>query len=113
MEKMNKTSYYELATGHSYRGKLALFGESVMFKRLVKYKASDLFERGVWVGKHSWNDNHIVLSPEGAFEARTIRRLASEEAFIATGKGTAVELQPARNSDEARWTSAKVPAANP
>ena len=83
LEKVNKTSY-ELATGHGYRGKLALFGESVMFKRLVKYKASDLFERGVWVGKHSWNDNHIVLSPEGAFEARTIRRLGSEEAFIAT-----------------------------
>ena len=57
---------------------------AIAAKRLVKYKVSDLFERGVWVGKHSWNDNHIVLSPEGAFEARTIRRLAAEEAFIAT-----------------------------
>ena len=83
LEKIGKTSY-ELATGHVYRGKLALYGESVMFKRMTKYKASDTFERGVWVGKHSWNDTHIILTPEGAFEARTIRRLPVEESFIGT-----------------------------
>ena len=54
-----------------------------MFKKLTKYKANDIFERGVWVGKHSWNDHHVVLTAAGAFEARTIRRLAAEEAFIA------------------------------
>ena len=83
LEKIGKTSY-ELATGHAYRGKLALYGETVMFKRLTKYKASDTFERGIWVGKHSWNDNHIILTPEGAFEARTIRRMAVEESFKGT-----------------------------
>ena len=83
LEKIGKTSY-ELATGHAYRGKLALYGETVMFKRLTKYKASDTFETGIWVGKHSWNDNHIILTPEGAFEARTIRRLAVEDSFKAT-----------------------------
>ena len=83
LEKVGKTSY-ELATGHAYRGKLALFGESVMFKKLTKYKANDIFERGVWVGKHSWNDHHVVLTAAGAFEARTIRRLAAEQAFIAS-----------------------------
>ena len=75
---------FELAYGHAYRGKLALFGESVMFKRAVKYKANDHFLRGVWVGKHAWNDSHVVLSSEGAFEARTIRRLATEESFRGT-----------------------------
>ena len=44
LEKVGKTSY-ELATGHAYTGKLALFGESVMFKKLTKYKANDIFER--------------------------------------------------------------------
>ena len=84
LEKIGETSY-ELATGHVYRGKLALYGETVMFKRMTKYKASDTFERGIWVGKHSWNDTHIILTPEGAFEARTIRRLAVEECFRGTG----------------------------
>ena len=47
----NKTPF-ELANGHEYHGKLALFGEQVMFKRPVKNKASDIFVKGVWAGKH-------------------------------------------------------------
>ena len=82
LEGTGKTSY-ELGTGHSYRGKLALFGESVMFKRVVRNKGSDGFIRGIWCGKHVWNDMHIVLTPEGAYEARTIRRLAAEQSFNA------------------------------
>ena len=83
LEKIGKASY-ELATGHAYRGQLALYGETVMFKRMTKYKASDTFERGIRVGKHSWNDTHIILTPEGAFEARTIRRLAVKDSFNGT-----------------------------
>ena len=86
----NKTSF-ELAPGHLYNGKLAIFGESVMFKRLVKYKGSNILERGVWVGKHPFNDNHIVLTSNGAYESRTIRRLSTAENFsgvdIFTAKG--------------------------
>ena len=82
---------FELATGHPYRGKLALFGESVMFKRSIRNKGSAGFEKGIWVTKHPWNDNHVVLSTTGAFEARTIRRLSPEESFsgpeIFTAKG--------------------------
>lgn len=58
--------HHELATGHAYNGKLALYGETALFKRLAKYKASDTFERGVWVGKSCWNDQHVSLTPEGA-----------------------------------------------
>ena len=43
-----------------------------------------MFERGIWVGKRPWNDSHVVLTPDGAFEARAIRRLAAGENFIAT-----------------------------
>ena len=39
LDKCNKTSF-ELATGHGYHGKLALFGESVLFKKMVKCKGT-------------------------------------------------------------------------
>ena len=68
LDGCKKTSH-ELATGHAYRGKLALFGESVMFKRIVQYKGSGTFERGVWAGKHPWTDCHIILTENGAFES--------------------------------------------
>ena len=90
LEGTNRTSF-ELATGHPYRGKLALFGESVLFKRPVRNKGSAVFEKGVWVTKHPWNDNHVILSTSGAYESRTIRRLSPEDSFngpeIFTAKG--------------------------
>ena len=71
-----------------------------MFKRLVKYKGSNIFERGVWVGKHPFNDNHIVLTPNGAYESRTIRRLSTAENFsgvdIFTAKGLPWSYSPQR-----------------
>ena len=104
LEKCNKTSF-ELATGHGYHGKLALFGESVLSKKMVKYKGNNVFERGIWAGKR--NDSHVVLTPDGAFEARTIRRLAAGENFIATdmviAKGRPWSYSPQRHSHEARW----------
>ena len=90
LEGTNRTSF-ELATGHPYRGKLALFGESVLFKRPVRNKGSAVFEKGVWVTKHPWNDNHVLLTTTGAYESRTIRRLAPEDSFngpeVFTAKG--------------------------
>ena len=90
LDGVSRTSF-ELATGHPYRGKLALFGESVLFKRAVRNKGSAVFEKGVWVTKHPWNDNHVLLSTTGAYESRTIRRLAPEDSFsgpeIFTAKG--------------------------
>ena len=83
LDKVGRASY-ELATGHNYRGKLALFGETVMFRKLTQYKGNNTFHRGIWVGKNQWNDAHVILTPEGAFESRTIRRLAMEESLVAT-----------------------------
>ena len=51
LDKIGRTSY-ELATGHNYRGKLALFGETVMFRKLTQYKGNNTFRRGIWVGKN-------------------------------------------------------------
>ena len=90
LDGSNRTSF-ELATGHPCRGKLALFGESVMFKRSIRNKGSAGFEKGIWATEHPWNDNHVVLSTTGAYEARAIRRLSPEESFsgpeIFTAKG--------------------------
>lgn len=82
LDGCNKTSY-ELATGHPYRDTLALFGACVMFKRMVqyRYKAVALSRLGIWAGKHLWTDCHVLLTENGAFEARTIRRLAPEDSF--------------------------------
>ena len=80
LEGINKTPY-EITTGHVYRGKLVIFGETVLYKRMIQYKGSTSFEKGIWVGKNPWNDNHILIAEDGAHEARTIRRLAAEESF--------------------------------
>ena len=63
LKATNRTSF-ELATGHPYRGKLALFGESVLFKRPVRNKGNAVFEKGIWVTKHPWNDNHVLNGSE-------------------------------------------------
>ena len=90
LDGISRTSF-ELATGHPYQGKLALFGESVLFKRPVKNKGSAVFEKGVRVTKRPWNDNRVLLSTTGAYESRTIRRLSPEDSFngpeIFTAKG--------------------------
>ena len=36
-----------------------------MFKRSIRNKGSAGFEKGIWVTKHPWNDNHVVLSTTG------------------------------------------------
>ena len=59
---------------------------------MVKYKGNNVFERGIWAGKHPWNDGHVILTPDGAFEARAIRRLAAGENFIAADMAIAKGL---------------------
>ena len=76
LDGSNRASF-ELATGHPY-GKLALFGERVLFKRAVRNKGSAVFEKGVWVTKHPWNDNHVVLSATGAYEASILMKHAGQ-----------------------------------
>lgn len=71
-----KTSY-ELAAGHSNRGKLALFGEGVMFKRVVRNKGSEGFIRRL-ASEQSFNALEMVIakglpwnySPQGVLMKR-------------------------------------------
>ncbi|CAJ1377556.1 unnamed protein product, partial [Effrenium voratum] len=72
LEKERKTSY-EVWSGRKYQGKICLFGESVMYRHLTAFKGEPRFGRGIWVGKSPWTDCHIVLTPGGAVESRTVR----------------------------------------
>ena len=60
----------------------SLFGESVMYRHLTAFKGKSRFGRGIWVGKSPWTDCHIVLTPGGAVESRTVKRIPDQ--FIGT-----------------------------
>ena len=73
---------FELMHDRSYAGKLALFGESVMYKDIRALKGEPVYRRGVWVGKSTWSDSHVILTPKGAIECRSIRRLPEPVALL-------------------------------
>ena len=59
------------------------------------------FIKKIWVGKSPWTDCHIVLTPGGAVEPRTAKRLLDQ--FIGTDgdcKGPALELFGFRGAHE-------------
>ena len=70
-----------------------MFGETVMVPKLVQYKGNNTFHRGICVGKKQWNDAYLILTPEGAFEARTVRGHGD-------CKRLTVELFPTGHHDE-------------
>ena len=81
LEKERRTSF-EVWSGRRYQGKICLFGESVMYRHLTAFKGEPRFGRGIWVGKSPWTDCHIVLTPGGAVESRTVKRIPDQ--FIGT-----------------------------
>ena len=68
----------EMMFDREYKGKVVLFGESVMYKDVTALKGEAVYKRGVWVGKSFWSDSHIVRTPKGAVESRSIRRLTTQ-----------------------------------
>ncbi|CAJ1423224.1 unnamed protein product [Effrenium voratum] len=53
-----------------------------MYRHLTAFKGEPRFGRGIWVGKSPWTDCHIVLTPGGAVESRTVKRIPDQ--FIGT-----------------------------
>ena len=79
------TSYFA-GHGHNYTGEVVPFGESVLFKAPVSHsrqkrggkrhhKADSCWAKGIWVGKTENNDEHVVLTSEGKFTCRSVRRM--------------------------------------
>ena len=67
-------------------GETVPFGETLLFKALASKsrqrkggrrlrKADSAWDKGIWVGKVDNNDEHIVLTPIGKTQCRTVRRL--------------------------------------
>ena len=77
---INGSTSFEFLTDRRYVGKVALWGETVLFKDVAsfKHKGDPVYRKGVWVGKSSWSDSHICLTRSGAVEARSIRRLPEQ-----------------------------------
>ena len=66
---------YEICSGRSYNGRLALFGESVLGFLKVSTKGAPQWTKGVWLGKTSSNDVHIIAVPghPRLFVTRSVR----------------------------------------
>ena len=53
---INGATSFEMLTDRQYVGRVALWGETVLFKDVTsfKHKGEPVYRRGVWVGKSSW-----------------------------------------------------------
>ena len=69
-------SPFELALGRPYLSKLVCFGETVFGRVRSKVKGQPRWCKGVWLGKLSSSDGHILFCAPGVFlSCRSIRRL--------------------------------------
>ena len=74
----SRRTAYEMIAGHAYRGVMAELGEVVFFYQAKADKAEAKWQKGVWAGKSSQSDSHILLTEQGAFESRVVRRIPDE-----------------------------------
>ena len=96
--RLDGQTSYQACFGARYAGEILPFSETVLFKMPasgrvgvgnVKIgKADSGFQHGIWVGKHERSDDHVILTGQGWFRCRTVRRLdetkrASQELFDA------------------------------
>ena len=66
---------YERATGRSYSGKIAQFGERVMGFIRQERKSDPKWLPAIWLGKAVNNDAHILAHEGTVFVSRSIRRV--------------------------------------
>ena len=94
---------YEIVYGRQFKGKLIVLEEQCIFHKHSKYKGDVQWRRRIWVGVNERNGAHILLTDEGAFESRSIRRLPGEEQWCAESvlpsKRVALGL-PGENEEE-------------
>ena len=72
----SKTTAYKVLKGHDYVGELLPLGETVMGKfPRVKDKAAPRWIKGIYVGKTSNSEEHLLMTESGTLKFRTVRRL--------------------------------------
>ena len=66
-EMINGCTSFEALTDRKYNGKVALWGETVLFKDVTAFrnKGDPVYRKGVWIGKSAWSDSHICLTRSG------------------------------------------------
>ncbi|CAK0878447.1 unnamed protein product [Prorocentrum cordatum] len=67
---------FELQYERQYHSPMVPFAETVMWKEPGPhtFKLREKFGQGIWVGRSEATNCHLILTRQGAFEARTIRR---------------------------------------
>jgi len=73
----SRTTPYRIISGAEYTGELIPLGETVMakFPRAANEKSAPRWIKGIYGGKTSSSDEHLVLTESGAQKYRTVRRL--------------------------------------
>ena len=73
---------YEIVNGRQFRAKMLPFGEQCIFCG-SKNKGDVQWRKGVWVGLSEKSGAHVVMTQDGAFESRSVRRLPREQQWSA------------------------------
>ena len=71
---MHGTTAYEAVTDSVYSGSICRFGEKVLGYLRPSGKSSARWRQGIWLGKATGSDTHIVGMPGGVFVTRSVRR---------------------------------------
>ena len=80
LEHSDGRTSYERRWGRKYNHAVCTFGETILFKNPShNFKASSAWERGIWLGKDTESEEHIVGTKDGVKKCRTIRRLVPSE----------------------------------
>ena len=74
----NQTAFEHVTSG-TYKGKICKYGEQVYGYLQSDAKASARWVKGVWLGKSSRNDVHIIGTSQGVYVTRSVRRLSPRD----------------------------------
>ena len=95
------------------RGDFMVFGETCLFFRPTKYKGDVQWRKGIWVGTNERNKCHVVLTNDGAFETRSVRRLPPEQQWspelVVEAKGLPWDYAGRQRRKKPLYTSTRVP----
>ena len=83
--KENGRTAYEEITGHRVKHPVVMFGETLNFKlkqdESRRRKLESDWSTGIFVGVDSRTSEALIISGDGLFKCRTVRRVTREEAF--------------------------------
>ena len=78
----SKTTAFRIVNGYDYLGEMMTFGQVAMAKYpKQKDKSAPRWIRGVYVGKNSLGDEHLLLTEAGVQTCRTARRLPESSQY--------------------------------